>query len=45
MATVSYEKIYSQFLSKITDYNLIASDEQDVYEMLKDLLHSAVSKP
>lgn len=45
MAIVSYEKIYSQFLSKITDYNLISSDEQDVYEMLKDLLHSAVSKP
>lgn len=45
MATVSYEKIYSQFLSKITDYNLIASDDQDVYEILRDLLYSATAKP
>ena len=45
MAIVSYEKIYSQFLSKITDYNLIASNEEDVYEMLRDLLYSATSKP
>lgn len=45
MAIVSYDKIYSQFLSKITDYNLIASNDQDVYEMLKDLLYAATAKP
>ena len=45
MAIVSYEKIYSQFLSKITDYNLITSNEQDVYEMLRDFLHAATAKP
>lgn len=41
MAT-PYEKIYSRFLNRTTDFNLAELDDYTLGEMLKDWLHSSI---
>lgn len=41
MAT-PYEKIFSKFLSKVTDFNLIEIDDHSFDEMMNDWLDSAI---
>jgi hypothetical protein len=43
MAT-PYEKVYSRFLSRTTDFNLAEMDDYTLNEMLKGWLYSAVVK-
>ena len=43
MAT-PYEKIYSRFLNRITDFNLADLDDYTLNEMLKNWLYSAIVK-
>ena len=43
MAT-PYEKVYSRFLSRTTDFNLAELDDYTVDKMLKNWLHSAIVK-
>ena len=45
MASIEYEKIYSCFLSKITDYKFLSLQTDDAYDLMRGWLHSAVSKP
>lgn len=45
MASLKYDDIYSCFLGKITDYKFMSLSTDDAYELMKDWLHSAVSKP
>ena len=41
MAT-PYEKVYSRFLSRTTDFNLAELDDYTLNEMLRSWLHSAI---
>ena len=41
MAT-PYEKVYSRFLNRTTDFNLAELDDYTLNEMLKSWLHSAI---
>lgn len=41
MAT-SYEKIYTRFTQKITDFNIVELDDYTLGEMLQGWLHSAI---
>ena len=41
MAT-SYERVYSRFLNKCTDFNLADLDDYTLNEMMKDWLDSAI---
>ena len=43
MAT-PYEKVYSRFLSRTTDFNLAEMDDYTLNEMLKNWLYSAIIK-
>ena len=46
MASLLYrDDIYSSFLGKITDYNFINMNEDDVYELMLGYLKSAISQP
>ena len=40
----SYETVYSRFLNSITDFNFVEMDEDTLYEMMNDWLHSAIVK-
>ena len=40
----SYDVVYSRFLNSITDFNLVEMDEDTLYEMMNDWLHSAIVK-
>jgi len=42
---ISYSKIFSRFLGKITDYKLPQLNEGDLIELEIEWLHSALSKP
>lgn len=39
-----YEKVYSRFLSRTTDFNLVEMDDYTLNEMLKNWLHSSIVK-
>lgn len=41
--TTTYEEIYDRFLSKITDYELTALVDAELYEQLKKHLKNAIS--
>ena len=43
--TSSYETIYSRFLQKISDYELIQIDESTVYMLMNDWMRATLSKP
>lgn len=43
MAT-PFEKVYGNFLNRVTDFNLVELDDHTLNEMLKGWLHSAVVK-
>ena len=43
MAT-PFETVYSRFLSRTTDFNLVELDDHTLNEMLKGWLHSAIVK-
>lgn len=43
MAT-PYEKVYSRFLSRTTDFNLAEMDDYTLHEILKGWLYSAIVK-
>ena len=45
MASLSYETIYSSFLSKITDYDFLCDSVDEVKASLAEYLHSTISKP
>lgn len=45
MASIEYDKIYSCFLSKITDYKFLNLPTDDAYDIMRGWLHSAISKP
>ena len=40
----SYDVVYSRFLNSITDFNFVEMDEDALYEMMNDWLHSAIVK-
>lgn len=40
----SYSTVYSRFLNRTTDFNLVDLDDVTLNEMLKDWLHSAIVK-
>lgn len=42
---LQYEKIFSMFLSKITDYSFLEYDESFITEQMVSWLHSSVSAP
>lgn len=43
--TLSYEDIFSDFLGYITDFGFTQEDVQDVYEMMREYINKAMSKP
>ena len=43
--TSSYEKIYSCFLGKITDYSFVEMDENDAFDIMNERMKSVVSEP
>lgn len=45
MATLSYEKVRSNFLSNITDYNIATQDIDTTIEVLGEYLHKSVATP
>lgn len=45
MASISYEDVYSIFLSSITDYHLLSADISDIYDQFAETLHKVVSEP
>lgn len=45
MASISYEDIYSVFLSSVTDYHLINMDTSDVYAQFNEMIHKAAAEP
>ena len=45
MASISYEDIYSMFLSSVTDYHLINLDASDIYDQFKDMIHKTAAEP
>ena len=45
MATLSYDTVYSSFLSNVTDYKLASQDDETTEEVMKETLHKAVASP
>lgn len=45
MATLSYDAVYSSFLSNVTDYKLASQDDETTDEVMKETLHKAVASP
>lgn len=45
MASISYEDIYSMFLSSVTDYHLIDMDASDIYDQFKEMIHKTAAEP
>lgn len=45
MASISYEDIYSMFLSSVTDYHLINMDTSDIYDQFKEMIHKTAAEP
>lgn len=45
MASISYEDIYSMFLSSVTDYHLINMDASDIYDQFKEMVHKTAAEP
>ena len=45
MASISYEDIYSMFLSSVTDYHLIDMDASDIYDQFKEMVHKTAAEP
>ena len=43
--TSSYEKIYSSFLSRVTDYSFVEVNEDDVVDLMNGWMKSVVSQP
>lgn len=43
--TLSYEDIFSRFLGYITDYNIASMNMDDAYDMMREWLRKAYSKP
>ena len=43
--TSSYEKIYSSFLSRVTDYSFVEVNEDDVIDLMNGWMKSVVSQP
>lgn len=43
--TSNYEEIYSRFLSKITDYSFVSTDDYDLYQFMNSWMRSALSRP
>ena len=42
---ISYQSIYSRFLSKVTDYDFLQLPKDDVYDFMVTWLHSVISDP
>lgn len=42
---MEYKKIYSRFLSRIKDKNLLKLSSDDFYDLMSDYLHNSVSNP
>ena len=45
MTSINYDSIYSMCLGEIDDPELIAQDEDTIYEFLNEWLHKSLSKP
>lgn len=45
MTSISYEKIFSSFLSNIVDYDLVEISPSDSYQIMTEYLHKAISTP
>ena len=43
MASLSYDEIFSDFLGSVTDYDLASSDIDDMYGLMTEYLHKALS--
>lgn len=43
--TLSYEEIFSRFLGYITDYSIASMNIDDAYDMMREWLRKAYSKP
>ena len=43
MTSISYEDVYSIFLSSITDYNLLNADDAEVYDQFAEMLHKVAA--
>lgn len=45
MASISYDDVYSIFLSSITDYHLLNADVSDIYGQFAENLHKVLGEP
>lgn len=45
MASLRYEKVFSNFLGRIKDYDLMTQDSADVYRQMNEWLHKGAAKP
>lgn len=43
MASLSYDEIFSDFLGSVTDYDLASIDIDDMYGLMTEYLHKALS--
>ena len=44
MASLSYDEIFSDFLGSVTDYDLASIDIDDMYGLMTEYLHKALSQ-
>lgn len=45
MASIKYEEIFSDFLGRITDYQLASLNMSDAYSLMTEKLNAAISEP
>lgn len=45
MSSITYDNIFSSFLSNITDYKIATQDEDVTIEQLNEYLHKAIGTP
>lgn len=44
MTSLSYDKIFSDFLGSVTDYNLVSMEQEDAYSLMTEHLHKTLSQ-